>query len=85
MQVNLAIAAALVGAGVMVGGPAVAQGRPQDSYALAEAPIPVPHAAVPARVGGAGRHRDPGEAGRRRSPSIRSGWATSSMPTCRGT
>ena len=47
---NLAIAAALVGAGVMVGGPALAQGRPQDSYALAEAPIPVPHAAVPARV-----------------------------------
>src|SRR3954447_8195592 len=50
MQVNLAIAAALVGAGVMVGGPAVAQGRPQDSYALAEAAVPVQHAAVPARV-----------------------------------
>jgi hypothetical protein len=37
MHVTRAIAAALVGAGVMVGGPAAAQGRPQDTYALAEA------------------------------------------------
>ena len=46
MDVTRAIAAVLVGAGVMVGGPAAAQGRPQDSYALANAPIPVPRAAV---------------------------------------
>lgn len=45
MQANLAIAAALIG-GVMIGGPLAAQGRPQDSYALADAPIPVPRAAV---------------------------------------
>ena len=46
MNVTRAIAAALVGAGVMVGGPAAAQGRPQDSYALADAPIPVAREAV---------------------------------------
>src|SRR6187401_1723264 len=46
MDVTRAIAAALVGAGVMVGGPAAAQGRPQDSYALADAPIPVAREAV---------------------------------------
>jgi hypothetical protein len=50
MQVTLAIAAALVGAGVMVGGPAAAQALPQDSYALAEAPIPVPRAVVAAGI-----------------------------------
>ena len=50
MQLNLAIAAALIGGGVMVGGPAAAQGRPQDSYALAAAPIPAPRAAVAASV-----------------------------------
>jgi hypothetical protein len=41
-----ALAAALLGAGVMVGGPAAAQGRPQASYALADAPIPLRTAAV---------------------------------------
>jgi hypothetical protein len=41
MHATRAIAAALVGAGVMVGGPATAQGRPKDRYALADAPRPV--------------------------------------------
>jgi hypothetical protein len=39
MHVTRALAAALVGAGVMVGA-ATAQGRPQDRYAFADAPIP---------------------------------------------
>jgi len=46
MHVTRALAAALVGAGVMVGGPAAAQGHPQDRYALADAPVPAPHTAV---------------------------------------
>jgi hypothetical protein len=46
MQMTFAIAAALIGGGVMIGGPVAAQGRPQDSYALADAPIPAPRAAV---------------------------------------
>jgi hypothetical protein len=46
MLVTRAIAAALVGAGVMVGGPATAQGRPQDRYALADVPLPVAAAAA---------------------------------------
>jgi hypothetical protein len=39
MQVTRAIAAALVGAGMMVGGPATAQGRPTDAYVLADVPL----------------------------------------------
>jgi hypothetical protein len=39
MQVTRAIAAALVGAGTMVGGPATAQGRPTDAYVLADVPL----------------------------------------------
>lgn len=39
MQVTRAIAAALVGAGIMVGGPATAQGRPTDAYVLADVPL----------------------------------------------
>jgi hypothetical protein len=50
MDITRALAAGLVAAGVICGGPAAAQGRPQDSYALADAPIPVPRAAVVARV-----------------------------------
>jgi hypothetical protein len=42
MHVTRAIAAALVGAGVIVAGPGTAQGRTQDSYARADAPMPVP-------------------------------------------
>lgn len=48
MQLTHALTAALVGAGVLVGGPAAAQGRPQDSYFLADAPIPVPRTALAA-------------------------------------
>ena len=41
-----AFAAALVGAGVIVGGPAAAQDRPADRYAVADAPTPAPAATL---------------------------------------
>ena len=43
MQLTLALTAALIGGGVMMG-------RPQDSYALADAPIPAPAVVTPARI-----------------------------------
>jgi len=46
MHVTRAFAAALVGAGVIVGGPATAQERPTDRYAVAGAPIPAPAATL---------------------------------------
>ena len=41
MHVIRAIAAALVGAGIMVAGPAAAQGRPTEAYVLADVPLRV--------------------------------------------